>query len=225
MLVVVATLLGIVATGLSLQAAGAAQGTDTTYCQRFRADSLTRAATVTGSGQHVVVIGDSWSAGLGLRDSADSWPVQLQGRVSVAGFSGSGFSEGASACDRVSFADRAAAAVRRGADLVVVEGGLNDVDQSNAQITAGFERLMRVLDGHRVVIVGPAVAPARARWVPRVDALLARLAAAHRVPYLPTADLRLAYLADRLHLTPAGHRAFGRAVAARLVERKITAGS
>ena len=36
------------------------------------------------------------------------------------------------------------------------------------------------------------------------------------MPYVRTADLALTYLDDRLHLTPAGHRAFGDAVAARV---------
>ena len=36
------------------------------------------------------------------------------------------------------------------------------------------------------------------------------------MPYVSTVDLELAYLDDRLHLTPAGHRTFGDAVAARI---------
>jgi len=206
----------LVGVALSTYLGGVARGSGVNRCQQFRSESLTRASAVAGSGERVVVIGDSWSAGLGLADSTRSWPSRLSGRVAVAGFSGSGFSEGASPCGRVSFADRAPAALRRGADLVVVEGGLNDVDQPAAAIEAGFTRLMDRLAGQRVVVVGPAAAPSRERWVPRVDALLARLSAAHGVPYIATDDLRLPYLGDRLHLTPAGHRAFGDAVAERL---------
>ena len=187
-------------------------------CEQFRADSAARAEHVTGRGDRVVVIGDSWSAGLGLATPARSWPVRLVGRVHVAGFSGSGFSAEASPCGAVSFADRAPAAVD-GADLVVVEGGLNDYDRTDREIRAGFRRLVRVLraaDVPRVVVVGPASAPSRATTVPHVDALLGRLAAKRGIDYISTADLDLAYLDDRLHLTAGGHREFGDAVADRI---------
>jgi acyl-CoA thioesterase-1 len=185
-------------------------------CERFAAASVKRGAMVTGSGERVVVVGDSWSAGLGLDRPAQSWPSRLPGRIHVAGFSGTGFSEHASSCGRVSFADRAPAALKGGADLVVVEGGLNDYDHSRAEIRAGFARVMSAAAPYRTVVVGPAAAPARAARVPRVDRLLARLSRAYGVPYVSTADLELPYLDDRLHLTPAGHRIFGDAVAARI---------
>lgn len=187
-------------------------------CRAHRIDALDRAAVARGLDARTVVLGDSWSVGLGLDDLGDSWPSRLGTPARVAGFSGSGFSHGASGCARVSFADRAAAAVRGGADLVVVEGGLNDFDQTDASVTLGFARLMRVLDGHRVVVVGPARAPSRADAVPRVDRLLARLSAAYEVPYVATSDLDLPYLHDGLHLTAAGHAAFGDAVRERIAE-------
>ena len=188
-------------------------GADGDRCDRFASDSRARAASVTGNGERVVVIGDSWSAGLGLDRIASSWPSRLPGTVHVAGFSGSGFSEEAGSCRDVSFADRAPAAVRGGADLVVVEGGLNDYDVPNADIRAGFARLMHELRGEHVVVVGPASAPSRATEVPRVDALLTRLTSAYDVGYVRTSGLDLPYLDDRLHLTPAGHQEFGDFVA------------
>lgn len=187
-------------------------------CERFAADSRDRAAAVTGSGDRVLVVGDSWSAGLGLDRPADSWPSRLPGRVRVAGFSGSGFAEHASPCGRVAFADRASRALRSQPDLVVVQGGLNDYDQPDADVRTGFARLMRSLRGERVVVVGPAAAPSRARRAAHVDLLLTELTARYAVPYVPTASLDLTYLPDRLHLTPAGHRAFGDYVAERLAE-------
>lgn len=214
-LVVVATLV--------VHVAGRA-GADGDRCERFAADSVERAAAVSGSGARVVVIGDSWSAGLGLDRAATSWPSRLAGSVHVAGFSGSGFSRGASTCPGVSFADRAAAALRGGADLVVVEGGLNDVDQPDADIRSGFARLMRTLEGHRVVVVGPAAAPSRAAGVPRVDALLAALSHRYGVAYVRSTGVDLTYLDDRLHLTPAGHQVFGDFVAGRLADLGLPAG-
>lgn len=213
----------VVVSLLVVQVAGRA-GADADRCERFAADSRARAAQDTGTGRRVVVIGDSWSVGLGLERAAGSWPSRLPGAVHVAGFSGSGFSPDASPCGRVSFADRAPAALRGGADLVVVEGGLNDFDRTDAEIRAGFARLMRALDGRRIVVVGPASAPARARAVPRVDVLLAELATRYDAVYVRTSGLDLAYLDDRLHLTPAGHDEFGDFVALR-VARELVAPS
>ena len=68
------------------------------------------------------------------------------------------------------------------------------------------------------MVVGPPSAPARAWGVPRVDALLAGLAERHGAAYVSMRDLDLPYLPDRLHLTAAGHRAFGDAVAAALAD-------
>ena len=211
---VAALVCALIATGVLAARANA----NHSKCERFAAASVKRAAMVTGSGERVVVIGDSWSAGLGLDDSVQSWPSRLPGRIHVAGFSGTGFSEHASPCGRVSFADRAPAALKGGADLVIVEGGLNDFDRSRAEIKAGFARVMRAAAPYRTVVVGPATAPARAAKVPRVDRLLAHLSQKYGVPYVSTVDLKLTYLDDRLHLTPAGHRVFGDAVAARIAQ-------
>jgi acyl-CoA thioesterase-1 len=159
------------------------------------------------------VIGDSWAAGYGLWDVGASFPTYLPGRVHVAAFSGSGFSEGATHCQHQSYADRAPDALRGGASLVVIEGGLNDTDQPPADVVSGFHRLMGALHGHRVVVVGPTAAPKRGASVYPVDALLARLCAAARVPYLSTLDVALPYQRDRLHPTADGARIFGETVA------------
>ena len=211
--VVAALFVALVTALLAVHLATRARGAEESRCDRFAAASVVRAQLVTGSGAPVVVIGDSYSAGLGLSAPGDSWPSRLSGTVHVAGFSGSGFSAGASSCGDVSFAERAAPALRSGADLVVVEGGLNDFDQSEAAIRAGFSRLLDQLRGHRVVIVGPPSAPSRADAVPRVDRLLAELAEQYDAAYVRTSGWTLPYLEDRLHLTPAGHRTFGDNVA------------
>lgn len=186
-------------------------------CDRFARTSAVRAGHDAGTGRRLVVIGDSYSVGLGLDEPEGSWPSRLPGRVHVAGFSGSGFSPRASGCGRVSFADRAPAAVADGADLVVVEGGLNDFDRTDTEISDGFQALVAALADSLgdvpLVVVGPPPAPARAAEVPRVDSLLARLAAAHGATYLSMAGAELTYLTDGLHLTAEGHRTFGDAVA------------
>ena len=191
-------------------------GAGATRCQQHRLDARERAALVTGEGARVLVIGDSWSVGLGQADPGLSWAGRLPGEVHVAGFSGSGFSAHASGCGHVSFHDRAPSALAMRPQLVVVEGGLNDHDQPAAAIDRGFRNLMADLAGHHVVVVGPAAAPSRARAVPRVDALLEALSREYDVPYVATSDLDLSFSEDRLHLTEAGHRAFGDAVAERI---------
>ncbi|WP_344044360.1 SGNH/GDSL hydrolase family protein [Nocardioides panacihumi] len=183
-------------------------------CHRFAADHAARLRDVTGSGRSVVVIGDSWSVGYKLTDPARAWPSRLPGRVRVDGFSGSGFSAHASSCGAVSYATRTRTA--RNADLVVVEGGLNDFDQPYAAVRSGFDRLVSRLAGHDVVVVGPAPAPRRLAGARRVDRWLAALSRAAGIDYVSSIRLRLPYLPDRLHLTLAGHREFGDFVARHL---------
>lgn len=189
-----------------------------TRCQQHRLDARERSAAVSGTGARTLVIGDSWSVGLGQDDLSRSWASRLPGEVHVRGFSGSGFSERASWCGRVSFHDRAPTALGLRPQLVVVQGGLNDYDQPGAAIDRGFRALMADLAGQRVVVVGPADAPSRSGAVPRVDAQLEVLSALYGVPYVATSDLALDYLDDRLHLTGDGHQVFGDAVAARIAD-------
>ena len=77
------------------------------------------------------------------------------------------------------------------------------------EIRRGMVAALHALIGQHVVVVGPAMAPSRAYAVGRVDALLARVAARHHVPYVRTATWALTYQPDRLHLTPSGHVTFG----------------
>ncbi|MEZ0578122.1 SGNH/GDSL hydrolase family protein [Nocardioides sp. MH1] len=190
-------------------------GADTDRCTGFRQAAAARSALVTGTGRDVLVIGDSYSVGLGT-SAADSWPTRLPGRVHVAGFSGSGFGAHSSECGAVSYADRAPRALARDPGLVVVEGGLNDFDQSRAAIRAGFADLLADLGHRRVLVVGPPPAPQRAGAVPAVDAELARLSRRYGVGYLSMQHADLSYLDDGLHLTAEGHRQFGDLVAAAL---------
>ena len=202
-LLVLVTLFTLLASG------GGATGADAETCARFALQSQVRERLVTGHGERVVVIGDSYSVGLGLRDPQASWPSRLPGRVHVNGFSGSGFSAHASRCPGVAYAVRAPSALRGGADLVVVEGGLNDYDQPAAAVRSGFRSLMATLEGRKVLVVGPPSAPARAAAARKVDAILRAESARAGVRYLSMSDRLFPYLDDRLHLTPAGHRAFG----------------
>ena len=210
--VVAVVALALVAVFLGMYAAGRASAVDR-RCGQHRDQSAERARLVTGSGDRVSIVGDSWSVGLGLDDLADSWPSRLPGQVRVAGFSGSGYSASASPCGNQSFAARVTPAVTDGAAVVVVQGGLNDFDRTDAAIERGFRRLMERLATSYVVVLGPAAAPARDDRMPRVEADLERLADEYAVPYVATSDLELDYLDDHLHLTEGGHQEYGDAVA------------
>ncbi|MBM7516320.1 SGNH/GDSL hydrolase family protein [Nocardioides nitrophenolicus] len=209
-----ALVLATVASTTLLARAGARP--DPCATKRERAEE--RGVLVTGAGARVLVIGDSYSVGAGVRPD-QSWPVRLPGRVRVDGFSGSGFSVGASPCGDVSYATRAARERLAGVDLVVVEGGLNDADQPLADLETGYHRLLRALGDHSVLVVGPPPAPLLPYdAVAAVDARLAELAAARATPYLSMLDVELTYQPDRLHPDAAGHRVFGDRVAQRVRE-------
>ena len=210
---VIALLVGL----FTLVASGGATGSSREHCSRLWTQSHAREQMVTGHGQQVVVIGDSYSVGLGLRSPETSWPSHLPGRVHVYGFSGSGFSVHSSPCPGVSYAAREPRALSHGAALVVVEGGLNDYDQPAAAIRTGFRALVARLRGHQVLVVGPPPAPVRAGAARRVDAVLRAESARAHVRYLSMIDESLPYLDDHLHMTPAGHVDFGNVVRRALV--------
>ena len=192
---------------------GAANGSDADRCARFAQESVARQHLVTGHGSRTVVLGDSYSAGLGLAHPGRSWARALPGRVHVYGFSGSGFSRGASPCGAVAFDQRASRALAGRPSLVVVEGGLNDYDRSADDIRAGLRRLLADVGDRKVLVVGPVAAPLRARGAARVDAVLRSETARTGTPYLSMLDEHFSYLPDQLHLTAAGHKEFGAVVA------------
>lgn len=212
--------LGLVVAATALVWARAGAGPDRCVQRADRAER--RSELVTGNGPEVLVIGDSYSVGVGVRPD-ESWPVRLPGRVRVDGFSGSGFSVGASGCGDLSYATRAPQSLRTTTELVVVEGGLNDTDQPAADLEGGARRLLRILDGRRVLVVGPPATPDRT-WteVARVDATLERLAQEYGASYLSMLEAELTYQADDLHPDAAGHRAFGDLVAAQVEEMLAT---
>ncbi len=213
-------LLAGVAGSVTLMTVDASSGTQPTIGQRCHAIDVAserRRSDVSGTGPTVAVIVDSYSQGLGLADPRASWPSRLHGRVVVDGFSGSGFSDAASACHGEGYYHRVARALETDPSLVVLQGGLNEYDVPDVEIRKGMAAALRALVGERVVVVGPAMAPSRAYAVGRVDALMARVAARHDVPYVRTSTWSLTYRSDRLHLTAGGHVAFGDGVEAALV--------
>jgi acyl-CoA thioesterase-1 len=195
-----------------------ASGAQTSHCARLSLDSRThqRLLTGTGTGRKVVVIGDSYSTGIGLHSDQLAWTSQVPGRVRVFGFGGSGFSRTASGCRSVAYDQRAPAALRTKPDLVVIEGGLNDFDQPVSRIKAGYRRLLAEVGNRPAVVIGPAHAPDRAARAVRVDTLLRAEAKRSGTPYVSMIKYRFSYLHDGIHLTANGHRKYGAIVAAAL---------
>lgn len=117
---------------------------------------------------------------------------------------------------------------RDGVGTVVLLAGTNDITAgaTAAQVTGALDRLGRQLSGRRVLLAtvppaserGPeleAVRQAVNAWVRASSYEVLDADAVLRDPDRP-ARLRPAYDLDALHLTPAGHRALGEAVAAAL---------
>ncbi|RZI80622.1 MAG: SGNH/GDSL hydrolase family protein [Microbacterium sp.] len=212
----VGTAVALVGVLTALTLAQPARSSAPDRCTQFALDSRALARTTTGTGRRVAVIGDSYAAGLALTDPATAWTRRLPGQVQVFAFSGSGFARASSSCHDVAYDQRAVAAAATDPAVVVAEGGLNDVTQSDAEIRAGFRRLLATVGDRPLLVVGPVPAPARLRGAERVDRTLRLVARRTGTPYLSMIGLRLTYLDDQLHLTVAGHRAFGDAVAKRL---------
>lgn len=200
---------GLVVAGVAIGVNDDAQASLGERCRDIARAAEVRRDAVTGSGTRIAVIGDSYAEGLGLDDPATSWPARLDGRVVVDGFSGSGFSAAASPCRGVAYSARVDRALTSQPSVVVVEGGLNDFDVPSPQLRAGARAVLHALEGHPVVVVGPPMAPQRASSVPRVDRILASVAAEVGVPYIRTTEWELEYLPDQLHLTEDGHETFG----------------
>lgn len=190
-------------------------------CTQFAQASRTLAENPTGSGRRIAVVGDSYAAGLALEDPATAWTRRLPGRVQVFAFSGSGFARRSSSCVAVAYFQRVPQALAGDPDLVVAEGGLNDVTQTDQQIRAGFRRLLAEVGDRPLLIVGPPAAPERIAQARRVDRVLRAVTRRTGTPYLSTIGLRLDYLDDRLHLTVEGHRVFGEAVAKRIAALRL----
>ena len=207
-IVLTATL--FVAGGTFVWTQGRAGASESTCRSTSAASQALRAKAVDGPRPRIAVIGDSYSQGSHLEDPTEGWPSRLSGSVMVDGFAGSGFT--ASPCPGVAFGRRVGRALATDPDLVVVQGGLNDVNASVGELRAEVSDVLESLTGRRTVLVGPPAAPRRAEGARRVDAQLAELAAAADVPYISTVAWQLEFLDDRLHLTDAGHVAFGDAV-------------
>ena len=169
-----------------------------------------------GSGPlQVAVIGDSYAEGMELDQPRHSWVATFasaaDATVSTDAVSGTGFTN-AGPCEQGDYVSRASP----GADLLVLQGGLNDVGATdNAIREAACEVVGQVRS--EVVIIGPPAAPARDRdEVVRIDNALESATLRCGGQYVSTLDWDLTYTDGGLHMTPDGHVTFGTQVAERI---------
>lgn len=173
---------------------------------------------VSGDGETVSVLGDSYSEGWLLEGGpADAWPaafgVSTDATVYVESFSGTGLT-GSTYCAGEEFATRVDAVNAASPDAVIIQTGLNDLGAEDEEIAEDLRDVASRLDAERIVVVGPPLAPQRnADDVRRVDAVLAETAAAIDADYVSLIDLDLPYQEDELHTDSDGHDMIAAAVA------------
>jgi len=208
---------GLTAVSLT-RAAGAPAGCDDirAYEQRYG-----EVETIGHGPRALTVLGDSYAAGDEAADRGRRWTdalAQMDPRLTVSldavpftGFVNSG------ACGPNAFPDRVDRAARA-ADVLVVQGGLNDVFADRRDLErAAAEVLDAAAAAERVVVIGPVDAPAREREED-VDALLAAAAGERGMTYVSTLGWDLPFDRDGVHLTPEGNRAYAERVHAALAE-------
>ena len=159
---------------------------------------------VPGDGPRVAVIGDSYSSGDGLDDYTQAWPFlfasQTGDAVSIAAVGWTGFTaEGV--CGDQAFSTRAGAA--RGADIVIVQGGLNDA-RGGLDVEATASALLNEIDAPRVIVVGPVDAPS-IDGEGNVDEQLRSAAVAAGAEYVSTIEWDVEFIPGDDHMTEHGH--------------------
>jgi lysophospholipase L1-like esterase len=113
----------------------------------------------------VTFIGDSWAVGVGAtgeRGYAVLTGEQLGWTYDVLGVSGSGYTQGGAA--GITFGQRVDAAVATDADVIVVQGSLNERNSTPPALASAarttLERLRREADPHtKILVVGSTYAP------------------------------------------------------------------
>lgn len=178
-------------------------------CEVIKQQAADRGSTVSipGSGLKVALIGDSYSSGDTLEDYRDAWPFVFAYdtgySVTLSGVGWTGYVNGG-VCEKDAFATRVSST--QGADLVIIQGGQNDVTTPDAVESAATE-LIESIDAPRVLLVGPTDAPA-IEGEGDIDRALAAAATATGAEYVSALDWHLAFGPDKGHPSPEGHKQF-----------------
>jgi acyl-CoA thioesterase I len=172
-----------------------------------------------------LIIGDSWSAGLGQPDTnvtVATWlAADLGWNARINAFSGSGFVN-ASACGDQNYALRTPR-IQVTDRNVLFQGGLNDVNsvgQERKLIHAAAEVVAKAIaraPTAAIILVGPPYVPARsAALVKAADRDLAAVCRFAGVTYVSTLGWKGDLQPDGLHPSAAGSRSYAAYVAAKL---------
>lgn len=167
----------------------------------------------------LAIIGDSYVTGEGLTDRTKGWAYLVgqdtDWKVSINGFGGSGFVN-AGLCGGQTYADRVDKVLALKPEVLIIEGGLNDVNSSTAEVKAGASFLLgRVSKVPTVIVVGPSNPPTGKDYSV-VNQVLSEATQANGRQYVSARNWPLDFLPDGLHMTEAGHETFAAHVKALL---------
>jgi lysophospholipase L1-like esterase len=172
-----------------------------------------------------LIIGDSWSAGLGLHDTdvtVATWLAADAGwNARIDAFSGSGFVN-TTVCGDEKYAGRTSK-LRVNDQNLVFQGGLNDVNtagqvsQLAGDAADAIAKAAARAPATAIIVVGPPIVPARsAALVRAADADLATVCKAAGVTYVSTLGWQGEMQPDGLHPSAAGAKSYAAYVTARL---------
>jgi lysophospholipase L1-like esterase len=186
-------------------------------CILVRNDRARTPLQVNGTGAPVVVVADSFATGFGLSEPRDAWPLRLARRFDwTARFNtlaGSGYvNDGPCGGNTYSHLARIPPHTR----LVIVEGGLNDLDVPVPQVHDAAVSLFTDLrtQARTVVVVSPTLVPgAPPAAVRDVAATIADAAHEAHVRYVDATQWPIATQADGYHPTADGSRDYAQRLA------------
>lgn len=170
-----------------------------------------------GSGtSSVLILGDSYAQGQYLADPVDqAWSTlvaePMDWTVTVDAVGGTGLvNEGP--CGDQNFVQRAAQG-RSDVDILVVQTGLND--PADDRLATNLAATIAEVDAATVIVIGPALAPARdAEAVQKVSNALRDAAVDAGAEFIDTTGWDgLTFLDDGVHLAPVGHERYAERVA------------
>ena len=161
----------------------------------------------------IVALGDSLTAGFGLR-SSEAFPVRLQAALRAKGYTVTVANAGVSGDTSAGALARMSRSIPKGTDLVIVELGANDILRgvSPASMETNLDRILSQLraGGSEVVLAGMIAPPSMGNGFSRsFDVIYQRLARKHSATLYPfflkgVAGRRELNLPDGLHPNAAG---------------------
>jgi lysophospholipase L1-like esterase len=179
-----------------------------------RVDALWGDHVLEGDDTTVWVVGDSWTIGWPLEDPTDAWVstfAELTGyTVRVDGWSASGYTvSGLCEEEDTTFPTRVRRAAAEEPDLIVVQGGLNDVGVREGELADAVDAVLEAAGEIPVVLLGPGTAPALPPdGIRAVDEVLAD-AAGDTARHVSALEWELDYLPDGAHPSLEGAQELG----------------